>query len=264
MYSPSQGYPFTVQQSVSGTGAFTGVDYGRARGQISHADPNAVVLVSAKHYGTTPNSYTVAFIDAGAGVTVPGTTVQQIGPAIRVTLRRSANAGVLATAAEVANAINAANTGIAAHYGGTGNGVVSAVPPTPITSEALGADPVVVGPNRDMFNYYVPVNQNAGLFYFENEVPLVLREFQAKFIIGGGTHSVQVLKVPLNPRLQPINSEAIPIFNWSLLSSTQPDIAFADGSIVVHPRQAIQVITSSQLPGIVRLTVQRSAIFPYN
>lgn len=45
MYPVPLGINFVVSQQASGTGGFTGADYGRAKLTLSNADPNAVVRV---------------------------------------------------------------------------------------------------------------------------------------------------------------------------------------------------------------------------
>jgi len=253
-----------VQQVVSGTGVFDGSEYGRAKGVITNVDPNAVVRVSARLYGTAPNSYTIELYDAGAGIDVPATTASQQGAQIRVTLRRSGELGILATAAEVASAVNNARTGVVATYGGTGNGVVSAASPQPITGTASGVDALIAGPNSELVLSYLPANTNGGFFYFEQEYTLAIRQFEAKFTVGGGTYTVTVERVNLNDNLEPVGAEAIPNYVWPAITSTEPDIAYSDGNLYLHPRQALRVMTSGGgLPGIVRFDVRRVSGYPY-
>lgn len=264
MFPTQLGTAFMAQQVVSGTGVFNGSEYGRAKASISNADPNAVVRVSARLYGTAPNSYTIELYDAGAGITVPATTASQVGAQIRVTLRRSIEDGILATAAEVAAAINSARTGIVATYGGTGNGVVSAVGPQPITGTALGVDATIAGPDCSLVLYYLPVNTNGGLFYFEQEQSLVVRQFEAKFTVPGGTYTVSVERVNLNDNLEVISSESIPNYVWPGITALAPDIAYSDNNLYLHPRQALRVVTSGGgLPGIVRFDVRKTSGYPY-
>lgn len=262
-YPIQSGNPFTVQQSVTGTGVFDGTEYGRAKGQVPNGNPNAVVRLSARLYGVVPNAYTIQFVDAGAGVLVPTTSAQQIGAAIQVNLRRDPGLGILATAAEVAEAINRAHTGLVATYGGTGNGVVSAYGPSLANNTAVGVDPALRGPNANQFLWYYPANQSGGFFFFEQEEPLVLRQFEGTFTVLGGTQTVLVKRVPLNSNLEPILSEAIPVFVWDQLTTAKPDIAFSDVGIILQPQQAILVVTSTPMGGVVRLDVRKSARYPY-
>ena len=255
MYSLQNGRPFLVQQICSGTGTFNGTEYGRAKGVITNADPNAIVRISSRLYGVVPNAYTIEFYDAGAGVVVPATTASQNGAAIRVTLRRNALA-LLATAAEVAAAINGTPTGIVAVYNGTGNGVVAAQAPMAITNSALGVDPAIRGPNDDQYLWYYPVNQNGGFFYFEQMRAITVRQFEALFTVGVGTFTVTVSRVNLNSNLEPIAGESVPVFVWSSLTSARPDIAVAEPGLSLLPMQALQVTTSGGgLSGLVRFEV---------
>lgn len=264
MYPVALGQTFMAQQSVSGTGVFDGTEYGRAKGVVTNADPNAVVRVSARLYGPAPNSYTIAFLDAGSGITVPATTVRQTGSAIEVTLRRSIELGLLATAAEVAHAINTTQTGIVATYGGTGNGVVDAVAAQPITGTASGVDSLISGPNGEMIRTYLPVNQNGGFFYFEQPVTLVIRQFEAKFTLASGTYTVTVERVNLNENLEPLSTEAIPNYVWEGITAARPDIAYSDNNLYLQPYQALRVLTSgSGLPGVVRFDARRVSGYPY-
>lgn len=255
MYSLQNGRPFLVQQICSGSGKFNGTEYGRAKGVITNANPNAIVRVSARLYGTIGNAYTIQFIDAGAGVVVPATVASVSGYSVNVKLRRDALA-ILATAAEVVDAINSAPLGIVAVYNGTGNGVVAAQAPIPITNTAFGFDPAVRGPNDDQYLWYYPTNQNGGFFYFEQMRAITVRQFEALFTVGVGTFTVTVSRVNLNSNLEPIAGESVPVFVWDQLTSVRPDIAVAEPGLSLLPMQALQVTTSGGgLPGIARFEV---------
>lgn len=131
MYPTSVGTSFVIQQMTSGTGQFTGADFGRARVTMTHGDADSEVRVAALLYGPMGNAYSVAFIDRGAGVVVPATTVELQGTALRVTLRRGSTGSPLARGAEVAAAINAfERSPVKAVAGGTGLGLVTALAPT--------------------------------------------------------------------------------------------------------------------------------------
>lgn len=265
MYNIESGYPILVQQVVSGTGVFNETEYGRAKAQYpaSPGDPNAVVRVSAKLYGTAPNAYTVAFVDAGSGVTVSATTVSQSGPAISVRLRRNSGA-ILATANEVATALNNANLGICAVANGTGNGVVAPQAATAITNQKSGADPALFGPNQLQYHWYIPVNSDGGLFYFEQQRTVIVRQFEANFTISSGTYTVTIKRANLNSALEVISTESVPVFVYDALTSSQPDIAVLDFDVLLHPQQALLVSTSGGgLSGLVRFDVRKAASYPY-
>ena len=264
MFPTALGKSFMAQQVVSGTGVFDGSEYGRAKGTVTNADPDAVVRISARLYGTAPNAYTIQFVDAGTGVAVPATTVEQVGALIRVVLRRTVELGIVATASEVAAAINNAPTGIVATYGGTGNGVVSAMSAQSINNDESGVDAVISGPSSERVLYYLPVNENGGFFYFEQEETLSIRQFEAKFVVSSGTYTVSVERVNLNSNLEIESTESIPNFVWESITASRPDIAYADNNLYLHPRQALRVITSGGgLSGIVRFDARRTGGYPY-
>lgn len=143
MYPSAVGTSFIVQQQTSGTGRFLAAEYGRARVTIPNGDANAVVRIAAKLYGALGNSLTVEFVDRGSGIAVPATTISQTGPALRVVLRRLSGGAPLATANEVAAAINSfgafTGTPVAAIAGGDGTGVCSGYIPQSLTG---GKNPI--------------------------------------------------------------------------------------------------------------------------
>lgn len=274
MFPVATGKSFMVQQTVSGTGTFNGSDYGRAKALRVDpvTSPNADLFFAAKLYGAAANAVTVSLLDQGPGVTVTGTTVAMVGNAMQVTLRRSSGA-LLATATEVANAINAfALSPIRAKAGGNGTGIVQPTgAPVALNATASGVDASVdagVAEYQEIFKWVPPSNTHAGLFYFEQEQVLIVRQFEAKFTIASGTHVVEVQRVNLDAALEPITSEAIPFYVHDQLTTARPDIAVSDVRIVLHPLQAVRVVTypvggGAGLQGLVRLDVRREANFPY-
>ena len=258
MYPIQTGNPFMVQQIVSGSGGFTGVDYGRATGAVGSG--NNGLQLSARLYGAHGNDYTLQLVNAGAGVAVAGTTATQSGNNVIVSLRRTTSA-ITATAIEVAQAINAIHCGLAARHTGTGLGVVAAYGPTALMSG--GYEPVLRGQPATQFLWTPAANVSAGLFFFEQEETITIRQFEAKFTISSGTHSVTVSRENLDESLQPILAESIPVFAWDHLTSTNPDIAFSDVGIIVHQNQALKVVTPSTLAGTVRFDVRKGARYPY-
>jgi hypothetical protein len=253
MYPVPLGINFVVSQQASGTGGFTGADYGRAKLTLTNADPNAVVRVASKLYGTPSNALTIELIDRGLGNTVTATTVQQIGSAIRVTLRRGSSGGILATAAEVAAALNAFTEyplPIGAAAGGDGTGIVSAVTATALAS---GVNPTT---SPDVFRWGL-VNTNFGLFHFEQDASVQVRQIETKFTIASGTPTLTISRVPLNEAFEPITAEAIPLFVYDGLSNAKPDFSISDIELLVPRGWALQVVTSVALAGIVRMDVRR-------
>lgn len=260
MYPIQTGNPFMVQQIVSGSGGFDGSDYGRATGIVTGSSGNNGLQLSARLYGAHGNDYTLQLVNAGAGVAVAGTTATQSGNNVIVSLRRTTSA-ITATAVEVAQAINAIHCGLAARHTGTGLGVVAAYPTTALMSG--GYEPVLRGQPATQFLWTPAANVSAGLFFFEQEETITIRQFEAKFTISSGTHSVTVSRENLDERLQPIAAESIPVFAWDHLTSTNPDIAFSDVGIIVHQNQALKVVTPSTLAGTVRFDVRKGARYPY-
>lgn len=266
MYPIQNGRSFLVQQSVTGTGRYASAAYGRALGRFPHgAAPgdSAVVRVSSKLLGTLANAFTIAFLDAGAGVTVSTTTVNQLGSVFNVNLRRSSGA-LLATAQEVAAAVNAANLAIVASYEGSGNGVVSAFTATSIGNLSVGVDPATRGANVDQYVWSLPVDVDGGFFYFEQNEPVLVHQFEALFnVASGGPYTVTVSRTNLDANLEPIIAETIPVFVWDSLTVARPDAAFSGEAILLHPKQALVVAVTGGLNGVVRFDVRKTAGYPY-
>ena len=267
MYPIQNGLSFLVQQSVTGAGAFDGSEYGRALGRFPLAaapGANNVVRISARLYGLDGNNYQLQMLDLGAGINNPATTVSEQGSKIVVTLRRSAGGGILATAQEVADAINRARLGVGAWYEGSGNGVVAAQAATAINNVRVGVNSTQRGPNVEQYIWSLPTGTNGGFFYFEQDHPVLVHQFEAAFNIpSGGPHTVTVSRVNLTPNLEPIAGESIPVFVWNQLTPLRPDISFSDVGILLHPLQALTVATSSALTGVARFDVRKSAGYPF-
>lgn len=267
MYPIQNGLSFLVQQSVVTGGQFDGSEYGRAIGRFplsASSGTSSVVRVSSKLYGLDGNAYLLQLFDPGSGINNPATVATLQGTKVIVTLRRSSGGGVLATAQEVADAINRARLGVAAWYEGNGNGVVAAQAALHINNVRAGVNSSLRGPNAEQFIWSLPTSTNGGFFYFEQEQPVLVHQFEAKFDINsGGPYTVTVKRVNLTPNLEPIAGEDIPVFVWDQLTPLRPDIAFSDVGIILHPLQALQVVTSSAMTGIARFDVRKSAGYPF-
>ena len=148
MYPVDIGAGFVVQQSVSGTGRFSGAEYGRSRATIYNSSINGQVRVASRLYGTLADGLSVEFVDKGVGTSVATTNVEQVGPAVRVNLRRASTGAPLATANEVAQAIcdfaGYTTAPLVATAGGDGSVVLAAVAPTQLSGGryATGVNPV--------------------------------------------------------------------------------------------------------------------------
>lgn len=264
MYPSDVGQKFLIQYTVSGTGGLTGVEYGRARRTV---DPllgsNSIVSFAAKLYGSAANALTIEYVDAGAGVVVSATTVTQTGSAIRVLLRRSAIA-VLATAAEVAAAVNAFTAynapafAIMALAQGTGLGLVAAIGPLAFTG---GVDPAQQG---SQYLWTLPLNDNAGFVHLENSHPMWILGFSSRFnVILPGPFTVSVARVRLEPDFTPVLAESVNLFVHAGLTPSAPDIAYTDVKQLIHPGQGLLITTSAPLAGFFNIDVMRAAQFPY-
>ena len=256
MYAIDLGSVILVEQNCIGTGVFDGTDFGKAK--LTLGVGISQVRISAFKYGTDANNLLVEFVDGGAGTTRNETVVDLSGSIYSVHLRRNPGA-ILATATEVALAINKAfreqNYPIVAIA--AGSGVVVPVIPTPLTG---GINPVI---NEGETIYtYDRTNLNGGLFTFENKVPLIVRQFEAKFQ-ASGLATVKFSRINLNSALEPIPSTEVPFFVWDDIDVTKPDISTSDVRVILHPYQAIKVSCLPAFSGLVRIDVRKEANFPY-
>ena len=252
MYPSDNGTCFVVQQTCA-SAQFTGVEHGRARLTVSNADPNAVVYFAAKLFGSIGNAITVRFVDAGAGTAVTNTTVGIVGSAISVYLKRGASGSPTATAAEIATLINA-TTGlpVRAKAGGDGTGTPAAASATNLTG---GANPAS---SENAYYHWAPASTAQGLFTFEQTQLVEVSQFECKFTIASGTHTVTVSRVPLDDVYSPISGQDVPVMVYPSLTNAAPTFAFGDTKIRLPPRWALKVTTSSALDGFVRFDVRKS------
>jgi hypothetical protein len=253
MYPTPLGTPFCVQETTLDTN-FTGATE-RGRAKRTFGSGGSQVIVGAKLLGTEANAYTVALIDRG--VAVSSTSVSQTGAAIEVTLRRSSGA-LLATADEVAGAINAANLPVRASHGGTG-----VVAPAAATALSGGVAPTFVDPSGTRFEWSRASGQSGGFFYFENHQDiLVVTSVQAKFTgLGGSPIPLRIATVNLNAGLEVISGTDISVKDAEV-ASAYPEFALVglDG-VTLMPYQALLVACAAV--GQVRVTAQRLRRFPY-
>lgn len=253
MYPTPLGTPFCVQETTLDTNFTAAMERGRAKHTFGSG--GSQVVVGAKLLGVEANAYTVAFINRG--VVVSTTTVTQTGSAIEVTLRRSASA-LLATAAEVVAAINAAALPVRAS--GTGAGVVAAIGATALSG---GAAPSSVDPSGTRFEWARTTGQAGGFFYFENHQDiLVVTGLQAKFSgLSSTPIPLRVAVVNLDSGLEPVAGTDISVKDAEVASG-YPEFSLAgiDG-IPLLPYQAL-LVTCAAI-GSVRVTVQHQRRYPY-
>lgn len=263
MYPTPLGLKYFVQQKISGTGTFDGTEYGRARRTVdSGVGANGIIAYAAKQLGTVGNALTIQYIDIGAGLTQAATQITQTGPVIKVILRRSSGA-LLATATEVAAAINAAATNLDPAYAirarvtGTGSSVVAATSALAFTG---GADPTI---DRNQYFWNVPTNGNGGFFHFEQEYPIWLLGVSGNFnVVYDGEVTLNVDRVRLNDDFT-LQGESYSFFKYPCLTPNDGRISYTDVKQLVHPGQAIRVTLSVATAGYIGFDVMRAAEFPY-
>lgn len=254
MYPTPLGLPFCIEETTLDANFTGAVERGRAKRTFGAG--SSQVLIGAKLLGPEANSYSVALVDRG--VTVSSTSVVQTGTSFDVILRRSSSA-ILATAAEVSVAINAANLPIRATAASGGAGVVVAAGSAALTG---GLSPSYVDPTNTRFEWSRTTGQVGGFFYFENHQDvLVVTGVQAKFSGLGSTLPLRVAVINLDAGLEPIVGSDISVKDAEV-SAAYPEFSLAglDG-IPLLPYQALLVTCAAV--GKVRVTAQRMKRYPY-
>ena len=262
MYELSNGASFLVQQMTAaspGTSVFDGSDYGRASLALFGGGPSAGKLwFRAKRYGVASNGISVALINPGG--TFTATTATLNGAVVEVRLR-TVSGTIQATAKEVADTVNAVRGNafpVVADYDRTtlGGTVVTAVSSTPLTG---GVDPRIEARNSH-FKWDIPQNVNSGFFYFEQDVPILIRQMGASFPTAGSVVTFKVWIVNLTPGLAPYSTEKVPLFE-AQVSSTLTDVGFSDNRSPLLPYQGLLV--TCPLPGLVNFQLRIDNRFPY-
>jgi len=259
MFPIQDGATFLVQQKVSGTGTFNGTPYGRASLALFGGDPSTKHLwFRARHLGVSGNIYAVHLIDPGGTTAV--LDVRLAGTVLEVRLARTAGV-VTSTARQVADAVNAyaATYGlpVLADYDRTtaGNTVVT---PVAMTSLAGGVDPVRDWPQQ--FKWAPAENAHAGLFLFDHDHEVLVRQMGARMTITVDPTPFKVWIVNLTPGLAPILAERFPLFERNL-TTAEPHIGFSDGKVPLLPGRGLYVECAA--PGVVAFDVRRDSRFPY-
>ncbi len=245
----------SMQQTIDSPGEYDGSHVGRATADLGSG--GALVRIRAREFGSDGNSISIEFYDAGAPNIVLTTTVQIVSlNVIKVNLRRSAGA-ILATADEVADAINnfrvtlnpSQKLPIVAHPDGTS--VVTAIAATLLSG---GLDPEIVAP---MVKF--TTTDNGGLFYFDQTEPLVILQMECNFTGMAGPTVVSFQMANLDPGLEVIPAETAELFNGTVDVGT-PYISFVDSKIIFLPRQAFLIVASG-ITGVARIVVERLETF---
>jgi hypothetical protein len=243
-----------MQQVLTGTGRFTGVFMGRAMLDIG-AGPT-LTRFRARQYGADGNNISVELVNAGAGAVVPATVASLVGGVnVKVTLRRNAGA-ILATAAEVASAVNNYRNvsnplqmlPVVCHAGGVG--VVAASGPT---SLAGGIDPDVVTPQYK----FDLIDTNGGLFYFDQTEPISITQMECMFDAPAIADTVYFKIANLDAGLEPIAAETVTDFT-ATITPTQIWASFVDAPIILLPRQAFLVYGLNR-KGLARVYAKRES-----
>lgn len=259
MYPLALGDVFFVQQLVSGTGTFTGVDRGRARRVLNFVG-GGQVRVAARNYGSAANSYTVQVVDPEVAATQ--TTVTRVGTAIKITLRRTLGA-ILATPEEVATAINTVSDPAFPLRAAASitTGVASAVAQGAL-SGGLDADRI---DGEGAFFSWTLSNVNGGFFHFEHTVPVEVLEISFRAETVASPTVLNWYKCPLQRDFTPrrpsevVVDEAIPLWT-DTLTSTRASVNITDIRDKLMPNMALMLVTN--LAGVARVAVQRVGRFP--
>lgn len=258
MYPLNLGDEFEIQQRIVG-GTFTGADYGRASVTLSaFAGGTSQLRVKSRRYGVSSNVYSIQLVDQGSGVTVSLTTVQLVGSAIKVTLRRDSVTGILATPQEVADAINAVTDyefPVRAEIVGSGSPLASAVSATLLTG---GLDPSVSGNNKVFL--WDSGSTPQGFFHFENDFDSVIITQISFEFTSPPSADVVVYRMDLTSAYSPIASRTTKELVRPITGST-PDFSLSNWNLVVLPQQAIQVVFNAG--GFVRIVGRKRGRFPY-
>jgi len=229
-----------LQQTISGTGVFNGAEVGRASRAFGAGA--AALTFRARFLGVDGNALKVALVNSGG--TRNKTTVKLEGDTHKVLLR--ATVGVIdATADEVADAVNTSDLPFWCHPGGTDPVVAAAV-----QTFAGGLDPAAR--YESQYRLSAATNANGGLFFFDHEEPVLVREVSGNLSLGGDT-PVSIEVVPLTAGLEPISNEAV-VVHAETVAALQPTFCFSE-QFVLPRGMALRVNCNDQ--GRVRVLFHR-------
>jgi hypothetical protein len=227
---------YCLQQTVSGTGVFSGVRLGYA--VYSYNMGGAQFDVRFPHIGTDGNAYKFQMDAPPNGVVVPNTTAvfDKSSKTLRVQLRGSTGA-IASTAQEVVDAINGMERPI---YGAAL--VANAVIPAGLAPVSLvgGLDPDLSAGYA--FPKLTPLaNTNGGLFYFDQNRPWKIQTVGGSFV---SDTSFKVSIVNVDKALRVIGTAAVVLTSQNLTSPWQPTGTRID--VPIMPGQAVQVTANTQ------------------
>lgn len=265
MFPIVEGVEFCIEIRCAGTGGFDGAtERMRASVTLPGALSSGNVTYRAKYYGATANSYSIQQLNPGNGINFTTTTVEQNGTNIYVKLRRDASTGILATAEEVADAVNKVTA-----YGfpivaeaPTSSTVVQA---SALTALSGGVDFDSIDPTRRTF-VKTFTNQNVGVFHFGNfREGLQIRKIQTNFTLSSPS-KLKIQSVRFTPGLAMIADSKGPVFDYAL-SSALPDYGISDIKDPLLPYEGLVISckdsSNNPQPGFIRLYAKRAANFPY-
>lgn len=227
---------YCLQQTVSGTGVFSGVRLGYA--VYSYNAGGAQFDLRFPHLGTDGNAYKFQMDAPVNTVPVAKTTAffDKASKTLRVQLRGTVGA-IASTAQEVVDAINGMERPI---YGAAlvANAAIGAAL-APVNL-AGGLDPDVSA-GYSFPKLAPPANTRGGLFYFDQNRPWKLQT------VGGALTADATLKVSIvnvDKALRVIGTAAVVLSSQNLTTPWQPSGTRLD--VPVMPGQAVQVTANTQ------------------
>lgn len=230
-----------LQQKVSGTGTFTGVELGRAT--YTFGTGGSELIFKARGLGLDGNDFKVALINPGRAQA--RTLVRLEGDTHKVYLRHDGSS-IVATADEVAALVNN-DSELPFYVANGGSGTVAAAG---VQNLAGGIAPATR--YNSQFRVVGATNANGGLFFFDQEEPVRVISVAGRFTLGGDA-DVKVEAVPLTAGLAPISEEATTIHSASIPQAVA-NFRFAD-DFVLHRGEACRVTINA--PGVVRVFFHR-------
>lgn len=233
-----------LQQTISGTGTFTGVEVGRASRTMGTGA--AAVTVKAPFLGEDGNDYHVQLVDPG-GVNSATRVRETDSTHLKVYLRRNAS-GILATAQEVADALNNHSGVVFLPAFAGGNDPVLAASDAALSG---GLDATQVSSE---YRFTPVANTPGGLFFFNNIDAIDVLQVTGRFPGIGSTTPLKLQIVSLGPGFEPIEAEAFTFFTASLDGTTKD--FFCDKRPILGTRQALRVLIEAQ--GVVQVVVRRA------
>lgn len=239
MVDLSVGGLVAIQHNINGAGTFTGAHYGYASLTYNHA--GASFTVRAKHMGTEGNLIKFALALPVAGQSE--TKAYWDSHLNQVTVFCSGTGG--STSDQCQDVVDAIN-GLPLNCPVVADVIVDGTITVAVAATALssGDDPVTVG---NSYYKFTTGNASAGLFYFDNATPWIIRGIQGQI---NGAVTVTVKTVSVNNILAIRGGEEATVYSATL--TTNPgEFSVNDLRIPIMPGQAVAVYAAAN--GIVRV-----------